>query len=418
MRRKRLSRVLFHLAPAAAAGLLASACGGDSSGPSPLGGASGPHLSASTVITPAPASPIGAPTGYPEHVAAVDGVTGLAVGWLGDPNQGQSQAMVWQNGVPSPLPGLGGAISAANDVNANGAIVGIADNGDFTPRPVKWVGGAIQELPIAQGFIGGVAKAINNNGGVVGWMIRADGTPRAYRWTPAGQPVAIPIPEEFVANQANDINDHGVVVGWTRFALSPNEPVNDRVFVFDIPNNSNNFIAPLGGTASRALAVNNGGLVTGWTTLNGRRTAVRFHWTNGGGIDLGAALPNAESFGMGINEDGSVVGRVESLDPNTGAPRTDAFLWQAAANPTLTQLLPLVPGAQASATDIADQGYIVGWAGNGQGGKLGAVWAPPRATPTATASPTPPTTARPSRTPARRTRTATAPATPASAARR
>jgi probable HAF family extracellular repeat protein len=387
MRRIRLSRTLFHLATAAA-GVLATACGGES-GPNPLGGAgdgtagapSRPHFSASTIINPRAADPIANFTGSPEHAAATNGA-GVIVGWNGSPEQGTSKAIAWVGGVANFLPGLNGAtFSGAHDVNVNGVIVGFSNrNGNAIPRPVKWVNGAVQGLNVPSGFSGGVAKAINDNGGVVGWMIRADGTPRAYRWTPGGQAVAIPIPEDWVVNQAMDINNVGHVVGWSIHVLpfpgSP--PPSERVFVFDIPNNSNNFFTPLGGTNSRGLAINDQGFVTGWTQLgDGLRHAVRFHWVNAGGIDLGTTIPGANVYGMGINEDGAVVGRMESIDPNTGQPRVDAFLWQQAAGIERLRSLGGSGGPNPDlASDISDAGDIVGWSLNNNGNQRAAIWTP------------------------------------------
>ncbi len=64
---------------------------------------------------------------------------------------------VWQNGVMTALPTLGGNNGVANEINNRGQVVGGAENGmpdptcaDPTapsPKPVLWEKGVIQELP-------------------------------------------------------------------------------------------------------------------------------------------------------------------------------------------------------------------------------------------------------------------------------
>ena len=83
---------------------------------------------------------------------------------------------LWQQGVMAPLPTLGGNNGTASQINRWGMAAGEAENTTLDPdcphkrqfKPVKWVNGAIHELPTYPGDPDAVAYAINDKGQVVG----------------------------------------------------------------------------------------------------------------------------------------------------------------------------------------------------------------------------------------------------------
>lgn len=83
---------------------------------------------------------------------------------------------VWQKGVMTALPLLGGNNGSANGINNRGQVVGLSETPNYDPcsfaslqvEAVIWKDGNLQELPPFPGDAIGNAFAINNQGQVVG----------------------------------------------------------------------------------------------------------------------------------------------------------------------------------------------------------------------------------------------------------
>ncbi len=138
------------------------------------------------------------------------------------------------------------------------------------------------------------------------------------------------------------------------------------------------FTASLGGTLSRGMAINDQGLVAGWSNqADGSRRAVL--WRNGA-IDALSTLggPSSTVPWPGLNEAGMVVGisQTDEVDPLDEAwscelgqfllETTDlicrGFVWM---QNEMHELPPFRGGHHTFATDVNNQGQIVGWAENG-----------------------------------------------------
>ncbi len=242
---------------------------------------------------------------------------------------------LWQNGVTTPLPTLGGNNGTVGQINNRGQIIGAAENNTRDPtcpppqaldyEAVIWGPGQgeIRVLPPLPGDSVGVALWINDNGQAVGASGSCADT--------ALPPLAF--------------GPHAVL--WEKDGS-----------VHDLGN--------LGGTMNIALSINNQGQVVGASTLPGATTpqaAHAFLWTTETGIrDLGALPGDVASGGVGINDGGEVVGA--SFDAS-GNPR--AFLWR---NAVMTDLNTAVPGAPLFllfATAINSRGEIVGFGATSSG---------------------------------------------------
>jgi len=238
---------------------------------------------------------------------------------------------VWQYGVMTPLPTLGGYNGAANSINDAGVIVGVAENTipDATCpfpqkrqfKPVIWENGVVRELPVAGGDQHGAALMMNQSGQAVG-----------------GSGECAP----FQATTLINLQPLHALL-W------------DEGTVTDLGN--------LGGDGhgfgNLALNINNLGDVVGNSDLAGNAVGHAFLWTKTGGMrDLGTLPGDFISAGLGINDSEAVAG--VSLDGNFN-PR--AFYWQ---NGKMTDLNSMISGSTnlylLLACSINSTGEIIGLA--------------------------------------------------------
>jgi probable HAF family extracellular repeat protein len=237
---------------------------------------------------------------------------------------------VWQDGVMTPLPTLGGNNGAAIGINNRGQNIGYAENStqDATcPAPqvldyeaVIWSrSGQIQELPPLPGDTVGFALGINDAGQVVGSSGSCANTPLF----------------------PNQIGPHAVL--WDH-----GSPIN---------------LGGLGGKlVSTAAAINNRGEVVGASDVTGDQALHSFLWTRETGMqDLGTLPGDVNSLPGGtggINNRRQVVGW--SCD-SVGNCR--AYIWQ---NNVMTDLNALIPPTSPLYLMIAfainNAGEIVGQA--------------------------------------------------------
>jgi probable HAF family extracellular repeat protein len=215
-------------------------------------------------------------------------------------------AMLWQRGVLTELPTLGGNNSSIGNINAKGEVVGISETATMDPacpteptiagtgpqyfdyEAVIWgpKPGDIRQLKPLAGDTVGQALWISDNSQAVG----ASGTcansvlppiaigPHSIRWDSDGTP--------------RDLGNLG-----------------SKVINF-------------------ALSINNKGQVSGVSSVNDQATPLNgvhaFLWTDADGIkDLGTLPGDVASVGSSISESGDVMGPSGDKDGNTRA-----FLWR------------------------------------------------------------------------------------------
>jgi probable HAF family extracellular repeat protein len=229
---------------------------------------------------------------------------------------------LWQKGVMTALPTLGGTNGSAYEVNNWGVVVGNAENttvDDTCPppqvlrwKPVFWYKGKVHELPTLHGDTVGTATVVND----LGLMA-------------------------------------GVSLTCAEYAEHSTDPVlwqNGKIVK----------LGNLGGTFSFPIGINNWGQVVGESNLPGDTITHAFLWQKHTGmIDLGTLGPDdVSSYGEGINDLGQIVGA--SCDSNGNCR---AFLWQ---DGVMTDLNTLIPPdstlylSEASGT-INNRGQIAGY---------------------------------------------------------
>jgi probable HAF family extracellular repeat protein len=230
---------------------------------------------------------------------------------------------IWQKGVLTALPTLGGNNAEAWQINNRGQIIGVAENTTqdpnctaFTPEvePVIWETGKIQELPKVSGDLDGFGLAINDRGQAVG--------------------ISTNCPSELFV-----FPSHAVL--W------PNGPNGD---VIDLGN--------LGSTMFNiAFGINNRGQVVGQSGLTGDMAFHAFLWQDGAMTDLGTLPGDVVSWAETINSKGEAVGT--SFDANSNM---HPFVWRDGMMTNLNTLIPPdSPWLLLEALGNNDRGQIVGY---------------------------------------------------------
>ncbi|HWY75950.1 MAG TPA: hypothetical protein VN281_10055 [Verrucomicrobiae bacterium] len=292
------------------------------------------------------------------------------------------------------LGGPNSAVIFANH-SASGQIVGISETADIDPfmetwscagafflttthhicLGFVWQNGVMSALPTLGGN-NGVASSANNLGQVVGWAETAVNDPtcvlpqvqqfEAVIWGPGKDQIQQLSPfGEDPDSAATAINDKGQVVGISGICQNAVGAFSAKHAVLWQDGHPTD-LGNIGGHGwNTPTFINNQGQIVGFANASGDlvngQLAFKFRaflWTKDRGMrDLGTLPGDAISEALGINEAGQVVG--VSYGPGFSHPR--AFLWQ---NDVMTDLNSLVPAGSTLtlqvAGDINDRGEITG----------------------------------------------------------
>jgi probable HAF family extracellular repeat protein len=282
---------------------------------------------------------------------------------------GWSQSLTW-------LGTLGGNISSALDVSADGSVVvGVARDSNGFYRPFRWTpGGGMQDLGTLGGRHGEAARVSPNGATIVGTASTVNSSDSAdidsvgflslsvnhrmhpFRWTQGSGMQDLGTLGD-CCGWANSVSaDGGVVVGWAYNASG-----NGRAFRWE--NNQMRDLGTLGGARSLAQGVSaDGGVVVGWA-LNASGNRRAFRWENNQMRDLGT-LGGAASEARGVSANGRVV--VGWAYNASGQWR--AFRWTENGIENLSQTYAnLLSGGSyfIAALEVSEDGrYIVGYGYN------------------------------------------------------
>jgi probable HAF family extracellular repeat protein len=256
------------------------------------------------------------------------------------------QAFLWQNGVMTALPTLGGNNSQALGVNNLGQIVGFAEQSTQNQHCT-----APQVLDI-----------------------------QAVVWGPRPGEIRVlpPLPGDLSA-WAIGINDHEQIVGLSGDCFSPNfnanngnSPTPQHAVIWQHDTVTN--IGTLGGSFIFPWAINSRGQVTGQASTPGDTTLHTFLWQKGVMTDLGEIPGDFGSIAFGLNDAGQVVGG--SFDQNLNGR---AFLWQDGGMTDINSLVK--PGSTSLylifGNDINSRGEIAAYAFDQTNGEFHAAVAIP-----------------------------------------
>jgi probable HAF family extracellular repeat protein len=244
---------------------------------------------------------------------------------------------LWQDGVMSALPTVGGNNGQASAINDSGQVAGYAENGiaDSTcpsgtvnfmvDLPVVWTNGKAQALPTIGSNPDGVAFGINNQGQAVGYSGTCTAANYGVLW------------QNGVATQLPDLGDPGAIA----YAINGHNQIVGQAVNSDGTALAtlwqNNTATALGGgsllpgdAASFATSINNRGQAVGSSFSSAGNWSHGLLWQNGKMIDLNTVFPASSNLyvvnASNINESGQIAGMAVEINGSRAEPIVHAFL--------------------------------------------------------------------------------------------
>lgn len=263
-------------------------------------------------------------------------------------------ATLWSDNAVTDLGTLGGASSSAWAINDAGRVVGISDTTSGNQHATLWTGSTMTDL----GTLGGnrsFAYDINDSGQVVGMSEINTYSNQTHATIWNGTTITDLGSLAGGSSWAYAVNDLGMVTGWSHAANGDQHAtIWNGTTIIDL------------GTLGSGGDINNSGQVTGFALINGTSERRATMWDGNTVTDLGTL--GGESVARAINDSGTVVGW-----SRIGTSLTHGFLWDGT---TMVDINALLDAESVSAgwvlkdaTDINDQGWIVGIASNGLTGQ-------------------------------------------------
>lgn len=284
-------------------------------------------------------------------------------------NGGDTRAFIHSGMAMLDLGTLGGASASAAAINNHGQVVGVSSNENGDGRAFSYLLGTMTDV----GTLGGASSSalgLDGAGTIVGSATYPEGMPGEYGIafiSGNGGMLGLgtlPGLVDYWRSRATAINALGQVVGTSSVGdFGPTE-YPEHAFLYQ--NGAMQDLGTLGGIYSSARAINDSGLIVGMasTALDpdgiGHFIPHAFLYINGMMIDLGAFDDTYIGSGaLDVNNQGQVVGWTSV---NDGFDR-HAFLYQDGAMQDLNQLIdPLSGWVVTDAAGINDVEQIAGTA--------------------------------------------------------
>jgi hypothetical protein len=195
------------------------------------------------------------------------------------PTDDSLAAATWRLGVNTPIAGAAGDV-IVRDINALGAVTGIAGGGQLPARAFRWsASGGLLELGLPAGYEHAHGNGISDANVVVG-LSRSAVRDQATRWNPGSAPLLLPF-----ANAVNThaaafaVNSQGWIVGAETGDPAHPDASQGVIWIEDRPSLLNALLEPLPHGVSvdihAAFDVNEAGQIAARGSYNGVERALR-----------------------------------------------------------------------------------------------------------------------------------------------
>ena len=230
------------------------------------------------------------------------GVNGAGQAAVNANTPGGGNAYVYDNGVLTQLPGLGGATTTAIAINASGQMAGMAATGSGAARAFLLSAANLQSLGTLAGGNWSAAYGINDAGTVVGYSDTASGAFHGFVWTAGGGMADIGTLGG-ANSYAMNVSASGVVTGHAQTSSG-------YLHAFAMSGGVLQDLGTLGGGNSFAYGINSKGTVVGYSGTAGGDRA--FVYSAGRMWNLNGQLAGSPGWTLtnayGVNDSGQIVG--------------------------------------------------------------------------------------------------------------
>ena len=307
-------------------------------------------VGAALVLSPAPAAKSGptytvVPIGpNPQQSGTAEDLnnSNQVIGSYTD-TSGDTRAFVYTGGVYTDLGTLGGGFTLAVAINDTGVITGLSafQPGTVTPyHAFGYAAGTMTDLGTLPGGSHSIGTAINNAGYIAGVSMTSSNTWAAFGWN--GSTMSSLASAGWGSVFPMDVNASNTIVGDGYLQSGYRAFSHAAGVITDLG-------ALPGHAESGATAVNDAGLIVGWSRSSVGTPSTAVQWSNG---TISALPGGAGSEARGINASGVIV----------GAAGGHAVLWSGGTRIDLNTEIPAGSGwTLQSAEAINDNGAIVGY---------------------------------------------------------